>query len=710
MVAVQNEEAQAMRIASGLPPTPPPAPIPPVQARPAPPVPPQIAQGHISSDTATQIGTMIAKLPPDLRAQATVEAHQTLSQSLLQIGKVVTPSGQLEIITKPEQADKVAQRIINDEVARQEKLLAESQKAAATAAEPVAAPVSKFEQGLRARRAVKDVSTRSSVEQAAPVVSAPVVPGEEEAEAPQNSGTASLGDFTPQSSGPAARPAVPSKTGTAALSDLAPTNYLKGDQVVLPDGAKATVSWVSPRLSIVRVKTDHGKVISIGAKQLKSAQQEPVTPAYPPKAEAEPKFKYGSTQANIPDDSEAAKALEMARQRISPSDVAGKGTDVGGNHLTVRYGIKGDNTEGVRKYLSSLEPFEATLGKTDKFPPSEHSDGAAVIHAPVESPELHTINEELEKHGEFTEPSFAEYKPHATVAYVKPDKADRYVGMAATAGKKFPVNSIAITDRNGKQEEIKLQGKPQAAPGVPISAEPASQPTPKKELSPQDVVAKELSTTKEAAPSAVEGGRAEILQSEIKALRDQYKAISEKIGPVTGTYGSEKRELVDKANEVNRKIREHEDELARLRGEPTRAEERDLQTKEAEKPFDQRPQKALGYDQSEQSQHWQVLEPDYIAERFEQKQKTYERAIAESKAELEKAKPGTQAHSEALMNLKFREAQLKRYKEHDRVQALSFRKEYLDLVKKAVSHGSPVPDEVINQHPEFGDLPGIART
>jgi broad specificity phosphatase PhoE len=171
------------------------------------------------------------------------------------------------------------------------------------------------------------------------------------------------------------------------------------------------------------------------------------------------KFKYGSTQANVPAESEAHSALETARSRISDSDLAGKGKDVGGNHLTVRYGIQGDDTAGIKKYLASLEPFEASLGKTEKFPPSEHSEGAAVIVAPIEAPELHKINSELEKHGDFTEPSFKEYRPHSSLAYVKPERADRYVGMAATAGKKFTVNSIAITDRNGKREEIQLQGQ-----------------------------------------------------------------------------------------------------------------------------------------------------------------------------------------------------------------------------------------------------------
>lgn len=172
-----------------------------------------------------------------------------------------------------------------------------------------------------------------------------------------------------------------------------------------------------------------------------------------------PKFKFGNTQAPIPEDSEAHRALESARARISPEDLAGKGSDVGGNHVTVRYGIKGKDTEGIKKFLSQQSPFEASLGKTEKFPPSEHSEGAAVIKAPIESPELHRLNAELEQHGEFTEPSFKDYKPHATVAYVKPEKADRYVGMSVTHGKKFTVSEIAISKQDGSQEVVKLEGK-----------------------------------------------------------------------------------------------------------------------------------------------------------------------------------------------------------------------------------------------------------
>lgn len=179
---------------------------------------------------------------------------------------------------------------------------------------------------------------------------------------------------------------------------------------------------------------------------------------------AEPKYKFGSTQANIPEGSEAHAGLMAAAKKIDQADL--NPTSYGGDdkglepdpHVTVRYGVQGEDTAKLEAFIRSLAPFEAKLGKTSAFPPSESSDGGAVIKADIESPELHRINAEIEKHGDFAPSSFPDYVPHATVAYVKPDAVQKYVGMTETEGKTFPVKSIAITDRNGGAKEIPLEG------------------------------------------------------------------------------------------------------------------------------------------------------------------------------------------------------------------------------------------------------------
>lgn len=547
-------------------------------------------------------------------------------------------------------------------------------------------------------------------------------------------------------------------------------------------------------------------------------------------------YKHRSTQANIEPDSEAGKALISARERIEPTDLHGKGKDIGGDHVTVRYGLKNDSDlSGVKSFLASQSPFEATLGKTDAFPASESSDGAAVIHAPIESPELERINKEIEKHGEFAESNFKEFLPHSTIAYVSPDKANRYKGMTVTQGKKFTVNSIAITDRDGQQEEIKLQGntgsvlplgdesrddatagggkvttrdnsgrglsnnesntvagsgrdnsgretnvrpsgslsreggtdtkgqgrssqvpsgkvheleasrtddKGSAREGARPPSDSLRQGTPvqpqgqangverlqnlsdreneglsggKEKTSASDRMgsARPVQSVRNEPETVLRSGdvrsvlsesalsRQTDLETEISDLQSQRRVIGEKIGPVSGMYGQEKRGLVDQANALVRQIQDRQDELAKLRGEPTRAEKKELQKNEAEKTFAERPKKALDYASPKQSQHWQVMEPDYIQKRFEQRAATYEHAIKERQKEFDAAKPGSKSRSDALMQLEYDKKMLQSLKDKEPRLAQQFKTEYTKLVKTAVSHGSPVPDEVIAQKSEF---------
>jgi hypothetical protein len=176
------------------------------------------------------------------------------------------------------------------------------------------------------------------------------------------------------------------------------------------------------------------------------------------------KYKYGNTQADIPADSEAGKALAAVRAKIDKADLMPSSNTAGGggleddSHITVRYGIDGDDMSGIRAFLEKQEPFEATLGKVTSFPPSEHSDGAAPIVVAIESPELRALEKEMDKHGQFIDRTFPEYKPHATLGYVKPEAAKKYVGMGGTEGKKFIVSSVSISKKDGSKEDVKFKG------------------------------------------------------------------------------------------------------------------------------------------------------------------------------------------------------------------------------------------------------------
>src|SRR5581483_10848623 len=97
---------------------------------------------------------------------------------------------------------------------------------------------------------------------------------------------------------------------------------------------------------------------------------------------------------------------------------------------------------------------------TGIFPPSESSDGAAVVYVEARSPELHRLHKEIGQIVPVKESDF-EYHPHATVAYVKPDVASRYKGMKLADGMSFTVYSITVSDRDGRHTQIPLGGAQQ---------------------------------------------------------------------------------------------------------------------------------------------------------------------------------------------------------------------------------------------------------
>lgn len=202
---------------------------------------------------------------------------------------------------------------------------------------------------------------------------------------------------------------------------------------------------------------------------------------------------------------------------------------------------------------------------------------------------------------------------------------------------------------------------------------------------------------RKAAPSPAEKAKVRAELAELERKREEVRQQYEKLG----YYSEGGKDLSNQNVELTKQIFAKEDELAKLNGEPTRDERKAMQEQAAATPFDQRPAQAMKYDQPQQSQHWQVMEPDYANRRFEQQVAQYERAVTSDAAEVENAKAGTKAYDKAQAALDWRRAILKRLKDRDDKIAQQYKHEYLELVKKAISKGSPVPDSVIAQYSEF---------
>lgn len=167
-------------------------------------------------------------------------------------------------------------------------------------------------------------------------------------------------------------------------------------------------------------------------------------------------FPYGTIHTELPASSPAAIALRFVQGKISEEDLDGRGLDVGHFHITLRYGIQGDDISAIEALLGAHSPIAATLGPTSSFPPSATREVAVVI-ATVDSPELHTLYQRLGEGTEFAE-TIHQYEPHVTVAYVRPEVAEKYVGNQITAGHRFFITEVLIRTRSKNEIIVTLNG------------------------------------------------------------------------------------------------------------------------------------------------------------------------------------------------------------------------------------------------------------
>jgi 2'-5' RNA ligase len=167
-------------------------------------------------------------------------------------------------------------------------------------------------------------------------------------------------------------------------------------------------------------------------------------------------FPFGTIHAEIPSSSPAAIAIESVQKEIAEEDLAGRGRDIGPPHITLRYGIQGDDIFAIAALLRTQSPIAATLGATSCFPPSATRE-VAVIIANIDCPELHSLHQRLGQGIEFVEPTH-EYEPHVTVAYVRPEVAEKYVGNQITAGHRFVITEVLIRTKSKGETIVALNG------------------------------------------------------------------------------------------------------------------------------------------------------------------------------------------------------------------------------------------------------------
>ena len=123
-------------------------------------------------------------------------------------------------------------------------------------------------------------------------------------------------------------------------------------------------------------------------------------------------------------------------------------------HVTVRYGLDIDDPVKLKK-LSELPPIKVKMGEVSIF----EADKYDVVKVDVESEGLRAANKKVGELVDVPGETFKDYKPHATIAYVKKGEGKKYVGNKAFSGQTFEIDKIYLRDRKGNEHAIKLEGK-----------------------------------------------------------------------------------------------------------------------------------------------------------------------------------------------------------------------------------------------------------
>lgn len=168
--------------------------------------------------------------------------------------------------------------------------------------------------------------------------------------------------------------------------------------------------------------------------------------------EPEPQHEYSSLQVQV-----TGRPAEIARklsESIPERDIGPEGREAE-THITARWGLHFMTpSQRLRDSLRQFGPITATLGKTSLF----SNPDADVLKVDVQSEDLHRLYKLIGRlvPVHTTHPT---YKPHLTIAYLKPGRGAKYAGNTALSGQKLTFDSLVFSGKKGKRETIPLVSK-----------------------------------------------------------------------------------------------------------------------------------------------------------------------------------------------------------------------------------------------------------
>lgn len=162
---------------------------------------------------------------------------------------------------------------------------------------------------------------------------------------------------------------------------------------------------------------------------------------------------YGWVGLELPDSLQ--KKIMALHKDVLKDDLGKDGFDTN-PHITVAYGVDSkQNPFSIKGVIQKTKPVKARLGKVSFF---ENSD-STVLKFDILSDDLHTLNKSLSDTIDLPGNTFKEYKPHVTIAYLKPgiDK-DKYKDLGKElTGTKFEIDAVQYNDAKDHPFEFDMK-------------------------------------------------------------------------------------------------------------------------------------------------------------------------------------------------------------------------------------------------------------
>jgi 2'-5' RNA ligase len=164
-------------------------------------------------------------------------------------------------------------------------------------------------------------------------------------------------------------------------------------------------------------------------------------------------YDYASTQVNLPGDI-AKRIMDWGKENIPDEEVSNADDTQGREdspHITILYGIVDDSPRQVIDLFQGEPQVTATLGKVSLF----ENDDYDVVKISVESEDLAAFQKLLWDEVEH-ESDYPEYKPHVTIAYVKPGSGSLYSGVTEFEGTEVTFDTVVFSPSDGEKTNIRL--------------------------------------------------------------------------------------------------------------------------------------------------------------------------------------------------------------------------------------------------------------